>query len=152
MRLFESALYTLRRYADFSGRASRSEFWNFFFFVILAQAAARILDTLLFARIGPAGPVAGLVGLLLIVPQIAVAVRRLHDVDRSGKELIMPGVMLLLAPVVASFTSLLGRIVSLGFVGLLLLTFAALLMLLLKEGRRIPNRYGASPKAFSFAR
>jgi uncharacterized membrane protein YhaH (DUF805 family) len=47
MFLFESALHTLKRYADFSGRASRSEFWWFVLFVLLAQAAARLIDALL---------------------------------------------------------------------------------------------------------
>ena len=40
MKLFESALYTLKKYADFSGRASREEFWLFFVFVIIANANA----------------------------------------------------------------------------------------------------------------
>jgi len=81
MFLFQSAFYTLRKYADFKSRASRSEFWCFFAFVIIAQA------------------VAGFVGLLF----------------RSGPAL------------------------------------ANLLLLCLREGRNIPNRYGGSPKAFSFA-
>jgi uncharacterized membrane protein YhaH (DUF805 family) len=152
MMIFESALHTLKKYADFSGRASRSEFWYFFAFVLLAQAAARLLDAV-FGRGGYLpGPVAGLVGLLLLVPQIAVAVRRLHDVGRSGRELVVPCVMLALLPVVMSFGGFLPRIVALGYAGMVLLVFANLLLMLTKPGRAVPNKYGASPTAFSFAR
>jgi uncharacterized membrane protein YhaH (DUF805 family) len=40
VKLIESALYTLKKYADFSGRASREEFWLFVVFVVIAQAVA----------------------------------------------------------------------------------------------------------------
>lgn len=151
MKLLESALFTLKRYADFSGRASRSEFWYFFVFVILANAVARFVDLILGSRGYLPGPVTGLVGLLLLVPQIAVAVRRLHDVGRGGKELIVPLVMLLAMPFVVAFGGVLGRIVALGYAGLVLLVFAHLLTLLIKKGSTIPNKYGAAPTAFSFA-
>ena len=148
MFLFQSAYYTLSKYAVFSGRASRSEFWCFFAFVIIAQAFSGLIGVLL----GLGSVLAGLVGLLLIIPQIAVAVRRLHDLGRSGRELLIPGLMLLAGPIVYSFGGILPRIVALGFAGLTLLVFANLLLLFLKEGKNIPNRYGGSPKAFSFAR
>lgn len=147
MFLFESAFYTLRKYADFSSRASRSEFWCFFFFVIIAQAAAGFLGLLFGLR----AALPGIVALALIIPQVAVAVRRLHDLGRSGRELIVPGIMLLAAPLVMGLGGLLPRIVALGYAGLVLLVFANLLLLFLKEGRSVPNKYGASPKAFSFA-
>ena len=152
MFIFESALHTLKKYADFSSRASRSEFWSFFAFVLFAQAAARLLDAF-FGRGGYLpGPVAGLVALLLLVPQIAVAVRRLHDVGHSGRDLVVPCVMLALLPVVMSFSGLLPRIVALGYAGIVVLVFANLLLLLTRKGRSVPNKYGASPTAFSFAR
>ena len=145
---FQSAMYSLRKYADFSGRASRSEFWCFFAFVILAQAVAGIVGMML--GFGPA--LSGLVGLLLIVPQIAVAVRRLHDVGRSGRDLLVPLLMLAAGPIVYSFGGILPRIIALGWAGLTLMVFANLLLSFLKEGRSVPNRYGGNPQAFSFAR
>jgi uncharacterized membrane protein YhaH (DUF805 family) len=148
MFVFQSAIYTLRKYADFNGRASRSEFWCFFFFVIIAQAVAGLVGVLFGA--GPA--LSGFVGLLLLVPQIAVAVRRLHDLGRSGRELLVPCIMLAAAPLVYSFGGILPRIVALGYAGLILLVFANLLLLFLKEGKKVPNRYGGSPTVFSFAR
>src|ERR1043165_4301281 len=99
MFLFQSAIYTLRKYADFQGRASRSEFWCFFAFVIIAQGVSGLIGLLL----GVGSALSGIVGLLLIIPQIAVAFRRLHDLGRSGRELLVPCLMLVAAPLVYSF-------------------------------------------------
>ena len=148
MKLLESALYTLKKYADFSGRASREEFWLFVVFVIVAQATAGFVGLLL----GMRGALSGVVGLLLIIPQLAVAVRRLHDVGKTGRELVVPCVMLLLVPVAFAFRGILPQIIALGFLGITLLTFAHLLTVFLKKGSTIPNRYGAAPSAFSFAK
>lgn len=147
MKLFESALYTLKKYADFSGRASREEFWLFFVFVIIANAIASLAGALF-----GAGPLlAGAIGVLLLIPQLAVAVRRLHDVNKTGRELIVPCVMLLLVPVAFAFRGVLPQIVALGYLGITVLAFANLLTLFMKKGSTIPNRYGAAPTAFSFA-
>jgi uncharacterized membrane protein YhaH (DUF805 family) len=148
MKLLESALYTLKKYADFSSRASREEFWLFVAFVIVAQAVAGFIGLLL----GMRGALSGVVGLLLVIPQLAVAVRRLHDVGKTGRELVVPCVMLLLVPVAFAFRGILPQIIALGFLGITLLTFAHLLTVFLKKGSTIPNRYGAAPSAFSFAK
>ena len=148
MYIFESAVGTLRKYADFKGRASRQEFWCFLAFVIVAQAIAGLVGMLL--GFGPA--LSGLVGLLLIVPQIAVAVRRLHDIGKGARELVVPCGLLLVMPVLFAFRGILPKIVALGVLGITLIAFANLLSLFLKKGSTIPNRYGAAPTAFSFAR
>ena len=72
---FGQAISTcLSRYATFSGRASRPEFWWFFLFQLLASVAASMLgDT-----------VAALASLALLLPALAVGVRRLHDIGKSG--------------------------------------------------------------------
>jgi uncharacterized membrane protein YhaH (DUF805 family) len=96
---FVSAVKTcLKKYATFTGRAARPEFWWFVLFGIIARAVANIIDRILFGaatvhvdagngsvtmHYGP-GYVAMLVGLALIVPSLAVGARRLHDIDRSG--------------------------------------------------------------------
>ena len=147
MKLLDSALYTLKKYVDFSGRASRQEFWYFFVFVIVANAVASLVGTLLL--LGPA--LSGAIGLLLVIPQLAVAVRRLHDVGRTGRELVVPCVMGLLLPLAFAFRGILPKIIALGYLGITLLVFANLLMLFAKKGSTIPNRYGAAPTAFSFA-
>ena len=148
MFIFESALQSLKKYADFKGRASREEFWCFFAFLIIANAITSLFGLL--AGFGAA--ISGIVGLLLIIPQLAVAVRRLHDLGKSGRELVVPCFMLLGVPIAFAFRGLLPKIVALGFLGITLLVFANLLTLFIKKGSTVPNRYGAAPTAFSFAR
>ena len=147
MNIFQSAMETLKKYADFKGRASREEFWCFFIFVMLAPGIAGFIG--MFFGVGYFLP--GIISLLLFVPQLAVAVRRLHDVGRSGRELAVPLVMLFLLPIAFVFGGILPKIVALGFLGMTLLVFANLVTLFLKKGSTIPNRYGAAPTAFSFA-
>ena len=62
------------KYATFSGRASRPEFWWFFLFQILVSLAASMLGDV----------VAGLVSLAVLLPALAVGARRLHDIGKSG--------------------------------------------------------------------
>ena len=75
MTFGESITVCLRqKYADFTGRASRSEFWWFMLFNLLVSLAAQAIH-----------PVASvLVTLALLLPVCSVAVRRLHDVGRNG--------------------------------------------------------------------
>jgi uncharacterized membrane protein YhaH (DUF805 family) len=148
MFIFQSAVETLKKYADFKSRASREEFWCFLAFVIIANAVCGLLG-LLFG-FGPA--LSGLVALLLIIPQIAVAVRRLHDLNKSGRELVVPCAMFAALPLAFAFRGFLPKIIALGFLAITLLAFANLLTLFLKKGSSVPNRYGAAPTAFSYAR
>jgi len=74
MTFVESIKTCFSKYADFNGRASRSEFWWWVLFVFLASAAASIVSPML----------SGLFSLAVLLPNIAVAARRLHDTDRSG--------------------------------------------------------------------
>ncbi len=68
-------------YAKFDGRASRPAFWWWFLFGILVGVAASILDAIIF---GGSSVLTILVSLGLILPNLSVAIRRLHDTDRSG--------------------------------------------------------------------
>jgi uncharacterized membrane protein YhaH (DUF805 family) len=147
MFIVENVTQSLKRYADFKGRASRQEFWTFLGFVIVVQALAGFVG-LLFG-LGPL--LSGIVGLLLIIPQLAVAVRRLHDVGKSGNELFLPCVLFLALPLAFVFRGILPQIVALGVLGMTLLLFANLLRLFLKKGATVPNRYGGAPTAFTFA-
>jgi uncharacterized membrane protein YhaH (DUF805 family) len=74
MTFGESIKVCLAKYAGFSGRASRSEFWWFLLFAILVQAAGGAIQEVLGA----------LVGLALLLPSLAVGARRAHDIDKSG--------------------------------------------------------------------
>jgi uncharacterized membrane protein YhaH (DUF805 family) len=79
----EAVSSVLTNYANFSGRAMRSEYWYWALFQVLASIAANIVD-----GIATQGILAILVGLGLFVPSLAVAVRRLHDVGKSGWNLL----------------------------------------------------------------
>ena len=69
-----------RNYVTFSGRAARSEYWYWTLFAFLASIGGEILD----AITGGAGLINVAVALGLFLPALSVAVRRLHDLDRSG--------------------------------------------------------------------
>lgn len=151
MTAFQMAIQPLKKYFDFAGRASRPEFWLFFLLILVVQAAARVVDALFGSGFYIPGPFSMLAAVLLFVPQLAVTVRRLHDLNRSGRELIVPFLMLLVMPLFLMFRGVIAGIVALGYYGVVLLLFANLLLLLIKNGSKIPNRYGSSPSAFSFA-
>ena len=117
MILIESwKLVVLERYAKFDGRAGRAEFWWFVLanLIVLVGLAilAGIADIFYIVYI--------LYGLAVLVPSLAVAIRRLHDTDKSG------------------WFILLGLIPFVGFI--ILIVFYAM------EGTNGPNNYGAGPE------
>jgi uncharacterized membrane protein YhaH (DUF805 family) len=70
-------------YVGFSGRAARSEYWYWVLFVILVSMVTAILDAALFP-FNQVSPLNSIAALVLLLPGIAVAVRRLHDMDHAG--------------------------------------------------------------------
>ena len=91
MSLVESVKSCIGKYAVFSGRASRSEYWWFYFANVLLYFFGSVIfgvigylfgDIILFPIFAIVGT--GLVSLFLIIPGIAVTVRRLHDTGHSG--------------------------------------------------------------------
>ena len=62
------------KYADFTGRASRPEFWWFFLFCFLASIVLSAISSVL----------SGIFSLLTLIPRLAVGARRLHETNRSG--------------------------------------------------------------------
>jgi len=74
----------LKQYADFSGRARRTEYWMFTLFNLIFLIVAMILDNVLGLTLGTFGVFYALYALAVIIPSIAVVVRRLHDVGKSG--------------------------------------------------------------------
>jgi uncharacterized membrane protein YhaH (DUF805 family) len=106
---FQKAVKTcLNKYANFNGRAARPEFWWFFLFQVAIYFVASLVHGLLYL----------LAFLALLLPSVAVGVRRMHDIGKSGWFL------------------LLGLI---PFVGLVLLYFAA------QPGQPGDNAYGPQP-------
>lgn len=66
-------------YVKFSGRAIRSEYWYWVLFTILGSIVAGIIDFALGLSV-----ISSLFALATILPSLAVAIRRLHDLDRTG--------------------------------------------------------------------
>ena len=110
-------LATLKKYADFSGRARRTEYWLFVLFSMVIAMVLGVVDYVL----GSPGIVGLLFALAILIPSIAVGVRRLHDTDRSGWWLLI------------AFIPIIGTI--------------ALLVFLLLDSNPGENRFGSSPKA-----
>jgi uncharacterized membrane protein YhaH (DUF805 family) len=72
-----------RNYANSHGRASRSEYWYWTLFALLIALVSLITDTLAFPNL-EWEPVGVITSVLLFLPGLAVSIRRLHDIDRSG--------------------------------------------------------------------
>lgn len=79
------------KYAQFNGRAGRSEFWYFALFNFVISLVLELLDSVLGLQSGLSnvGILSGLFSLAMIIPGIAVSVRRLHDTGRSGWWLLL---------------------------------------------------------------
>ena len=129
-------LLPLKRYATFSGRSRPREYWLFWLFIALATIVLSIVEVLLgigtgqtvrsvtdysygYASYHDMGWLTGLFGLAMFIPHFAVAVRRLHDTDRSGWWLLI------------------GLVPVIGVV--------VLFVLLVMGGTRGPNRFGPDP-------
>lgn len=77
---FQQAIVSgFQNYVNFAGRAARSEFWYWALFVFLVNIAANLVDAAI-----DVGLISALASLALFLPGIAVSVRRLHDLDRTG--------------------------------------------------------------------
>lgn len=75
------------KYVDFSGRARRSEYWYFVLFNVIVQAIAGVID------LHPSLPedfLANLASLVVLLPGLGVAVRRMHDIGKSGWFILIP--------------------------------------------------------------
>ena len=77
-------LKCLTQYADFTGRARRKEYWMFVLFSLLIYFLVAIVLVALSATESAINIVIGLLALSLMLPNLAVTIRRLHDTDRSG--------------------------------------------------------------------
>lgn len=75
----------LKKYAVFEGRATRSEYWYFALFSIITSVILGIIVGMIFGTEGTMySVVTSLYALFLFLPSLGLAVRRLHDTDRSG--------------------------------------------------------------------
>lgn len=153
----------LRNYVNFSGRARRKEYWFFVLFTFIFSIVARLLDLLIF---GPSGMlISGLFGLAMLLPQLAVLVRRLHDTNRSGKwvlgyyllTILWTGILIVwgMKYFVAAMQGTAGIVgfsifAIVGVLAILAYTIVLLVWSCL-PGTKGENRYGADPKAGEMA-
>jgi uncharacterized membrane protein YhaH (DUF805 family) len=79
-------LAVLKKYAVFSGRARRKEYWMFILFNLIIAFVLGFVEGI----VGGKGLLGNLYTLAMIIPGIAVGVRRMHDTDRSGWWLLLP--------------------------------------------------------------
>jgi uncharacterized membrane protein YhaH (DUF805 family) len=86
MTFMEAVKSGLNKYADFNGRATLSEFWWFFLFILLAGIGIGIVGGILTGILGETIGLILIIGamLALYVPYFAVSARRLHDIGKSG--------------------------------------------------------------------
>ena len=116
------SLSVLRQYAVFKGRARRKEYWFFILFNLIASLLLTVVDFMtgsLNAELGM-GLLSGLYALAVLIPSLAVTVRRLHDTGRTGWWLLI------------GLIPLIGAIV--------------LLVFMLLDSQPGENQYGANPK------
>ena len=109
-------LDVLKKYAIFNGRARRKEYWMFFLFNIIISIVLAFVEPM----IGTKSIIAILYSLALLIPGIAVAVRRLHDTNHSGWWLLIG-----LVPII-------GAII--------------LLVFMVRDSQSGENQYGSNPK------
>ena len=119
----------LKKYAQFSGRARRSEYWLWVLFNVLIWGGGLLLFIMLAdggldgVSIGLLGTIAAIYGIAMIIPNWAVSVRRLHDVGKSGIWVLLP-----IIPVVGWIFSII------------------LLVYFCSDSEYGPNQYGPNPK------
>ena len=89
-------LGVLKKYAEFSGRARRKEYWMFVLFNMIICFALGVISGLAGSRSGN-GLLVNVYQLAVLLPSIAVGVRRMHDTDHSGWWIIVPIVNLVFA-------------------------------------------------------
>ena len=111
----------LKQYADFSGRARRKEYWMFVLFNAIFAIVAGLLDRLFGTAGDSMGLIGGIYSLAVLIPGLAVCVRRLHDIGKSGWNILFA-----LIPVI-------GAII--------------LIVWYCTEGEQNSNQWGENPKA-----
>jgi uncharacterized membrane protein YhaH (DUF805 family) len=158
-------LMPLKRYAEFSGRSRRMEFWMWVLFTVIVGFVLGLIDGLLglksatpsglapggagMAAMSSVGILGGIWSLGTLIPSIAVGVRRLHDTDRSGWWILLPLGPYLLGIVLLIMGAVSGSLAMAGVAGVLMLIGLVCAIVLLVfyclPGTPGPNKYGPDP-------
>ena len=134
---FKNAIKTCLKdkYFNFKGRASRSEFWFFYLFLVIGYA---ISISTIFISIKLFIGTISIFALAMIIPGIAVTVRRLHDINKSGWFILLPLPFDIMERVIEKSSeglSLVFLVISLGL-------YIYLLVLYCTDGDKKNNRFG----------
>jgi uncharacterized membrane protein YhaH (DUF805 family) len=115
-------LEVLKKYATFGGRARRKEYWYYSLFNFLISIVLAVIDgvTGTYSFEAGMGLLGGIYGLAVLIPSIAVSIRRLHDTGRSGWWLL---------------------IALIPFIGAIIL-----LVFMVQDSQPGENQYGPNPK------
>ncbi|MES2338186.1 MAG: DUF805 domain-containing protein [Pseudomonadota bacterium] len=152
-------LLPLRRYAQFSGRSRRQEFWPFTIVTGVASIGCDTIDEIFGLQHGFPALALGAPGMLgsaftvvTLLPGVALAVRRLHDIDRAGWWLAPPmaiiiGGMIVLDSIFGIHDHPNGQeMLALTAMLAVLASMALLFVVFCLEGTAGPNRFGDDPK------
>ena len=142
----------LQKYADFSGRAPRAEYWWYTLGLIIAYIVIMIVESITGLKgmvLGVYGPITLLLALGTIVPNIAVGVRRLHDTNRSAWWLLLLAPYLLFAILTVMALRSGGGMAAIGAAGIVgvvgMVCCIVYLVLMVLPSQPGENRYGPNP-------
>ncbi len=151
MNMRDAIVTCFSKYADFSGRARRSEYWFWVLFNLIVGFVANMISSLLGSL-----TLYLIVIVALLIPSISVTVRRLHDIGKSGWYYLLPVV-----PLVAMFfllftylvtydaSSSIFYIIGLFEIAALVLTIIFIIWMA-KDSQPGMNKYGPNPKENNF--
>ncbi len=156
MSLPEAIAQCLRKYADFSGRATRAEFW---WWVLGTVGGGAVIGAVARLILSDAGAIlSSLFWLATLLPTLAVCTRRLHDTNRSAWWLLLMALSIpgyagfYIAGITIALSGVFGGQVSGGIVVLFLISVVLivcpiplLLIFLTRRGTVGSNRYGPAP-------
>ncbi len=139
------------KFATFSGRASRPEYWWFALFLFQFQSASGVVDAALFAP--DQGAFSAIAGIVTLLPALAAGWRRMHDSGRSGLHLIYPFIVMVGIGMFGGFAMGIpeGTVQDASMIVLFLAGFVFLISPLLvlwwltRPSDPEPNRYGPPP-------
>jgi len=149
-------IHVIKNYANFKGRAGLSEYWMFTLFNFIFEFATRLLDYLLGDY--PTNPISGenftfgyinlVYAIFVFLPGLAVFVRRLHDIGKSGEFAIWTFLAFFAIEALAMFSNFLIRnpILILALVILIGLAFGIwFIVLMCTASVPGPNKWGPNP-------
>jgi uncharacterized membrane protein YhaH (DUF805 family) len=146
-------LTVLRNYAVFSGRARRKEYWMFALFNIIFFIVAMIIDNILGTKFEMNGMplhygyVYTLYGLAVLIPGLAVLVRRLHDIGKSGWFALGFFISIIILYVILFAIKRFGNPILILFPAIAIFALAIwILVLVCTDSEMGENQYGLNPK------